>query len=597
MSPVHDLLAWAQALEWRHPWTVWLALMPLLGWGLRQWREERLAAYADPHLHAWALRPRPAEAGLRWRRLAEALAWLLLAAALAGPFTRGSSAASRQQALHTSRQALHIHVVVQVSDSMRAKDVSPRRLEAAALQLRDKLNRLHGESLSLIAYGADVALLLPPTRDMAVFREALPWLESELVPAQGQDLAAALSFAASRQPAASAQRHAVLLITDGQMDTQPGAGRRLEQAIEQLARRDMPAFVWSVQAEAKRPAATALASGRRDPAQLQALARRTGGRVVPMAGADAGWSDLYEHGLAALPLPAWGLPPAQEEQSWHHAPLALGSLLMVLALSAWRRYALVAWAALALGLAHGLAMAQVGRDTGPPSGKAGAPTQEQRAWQALQEKQWLPALLAYEQIGGFRGHWGAGFAALRGERHEQARQHFEMAWLLAPNPRQRTDALYNLGLALAAQERWDAAAETWEAVLQQRPQDRAARHNLAVAHAELRRRAQAGGVQDLYGRRGFTTQGRVQTDVPADVQEPATAAAAAGAGSEALTASRAAAAQPTEATTGFTLSDAHRRSARLKVERLTEQASTLQKGLIQRQDQPAYEPRIKELAP
>ncbi|MDE1955222.1 MAG: hypothetical protein KGJ03_05845, partial [Betaproteobacteria bacterium] len=66
-------------LHWAHPWA-WLCLgLPL---GLALWRRRarkrqtrEALAYADAHLHAWALRAQPPRASLA-RRTAEALLWL-----------------------------------------------------------------------------------------------------------------------------------------------------------------------------------------------------------------------------------------------------------------------------------------------------------------------------------------------------------------------------------------------------------------------------------------------------------------------------------------------------------------------------------------
>ena len=71
------------SLDWATPWAGLLALAPLLLAWLARRRQRRLNAWADPHLLPWAVAARGVRRPVTgW---IDALAWLLLALAAAGP--------------------------------------------------------------------------------------------------------------------------------------------------------------------------------------------------------------------------------------------------------------------------------------------------------------------------------------------------------------------------------------------------------------------------------------------------------------------------------------------------------------------------------
>jgi Ca-activated chloride channel family protein len=165
----------------------------------------------------------PADAGLPWRMayalslLAGALGWLCIAAAAAGP------ALVVQREL-SSYSDLDIIFTLDVSPSMAAMDIEPTRLEGAVTILRTLLpsgaadggaGSLRGAALGLVGFGANAALLCPPTTDYESFDGALGLLKPGLLgdgTAVGQGLALALRHAL----AGAGGKKAIVLITDGE---------------------------------------------------------------------------------------------------------------------------------------------------------------------------------------------------------------------------------------------------------------------------------------------------------------------------------------------------------------------------------------------
>jgi von Willebrand factor type A domain/Aerotolerance regulator N-terminal len=126
-----------------------------------------------------------------WRRVPPSLLLLLqllalgaIIAALARPFT-----------LSADTSGLDAIVVLDTSASTQATDVPPSRFEAARQRVAQLVDALQpGETLSLIALGAEPRLGAPRTSDRAALHQALDTIQPTL---QSVNLPAALSLAAS----------------------------------------------------------------------------------------------------------------------------------------------------------------------------------------------------------------------------------------------------------------------------------------------------------------------------------------------------------------------------------------------------------------
>lgn len=486
-------------LHWREPLWLWLAAMPLLFVWWRRRRRARLLRYADAELLPWAATQPGAGAASNLRGWAHGLAWLLLALAAAGPRTP----LELRDGQATPRHLLTVMVVLDVSASMRATDITPDRLTRARLELLDWLPRLQGERVGLIVYAGEAGVLLPPTNDPALLQRAIDQADPRLIEEPGSNLAAALDLARAQLDAAPGRAKAVLLVTDAESGSADAAA---QTAVQKLDKAGWPLFVLGVGSEAGAP--VPLPEGgfaEMDGVQVQSRmlvapyrqwAQTSGGRFATVSDGYADWTALHERGIAALP----GDPVAPE------------------ASAAWRE--LYAWClapALALFMAVALprrvvavvALAVWGGTISPPAAWA----DEALAWQAWQQKQYGSAQTRYTQVGGYSGQMGAGASAWRQAEYAVAARHFGAAILLAASDSQRTDALYNLGNAHYGQGHYAIAIEAYEAVLRLRPRDAKARTNLGWASQRLRRQSAEKPMQsDLRARRGMLAEGQIQMD-------------------------------------------------------------------------------------
>ncbi len=495
-------------LDWRAPGWGLLALQPLLVFALAWRRRRRLAAYAEEALQPWALLEAGALPADRRRQAGHALAWLLLAAAAAGPRLPLEAAPGADGRL-AARHVMSLYVVLDVSASMQATDIAPSRLARARLELADLARRLNGERVGLIVYGGEAGILSPPADDPELLRRALDLAGPELIEAAGSNLPAALDLARRALTKEAGRARAVLLVTDAEGDSLAGGqGEAAREAVQRLKDADIPLYILGVGTTAGAPIPLAeggFAEGdggqvvsRMAAGPYAGLARLAGGDFVPVADGDGDWTSLYDRGLARLPgdpLPPERVRAWRELYAWCLAP----ALLLLMGLHLPRALP----RAVPLLLAAGLAL---------PLPDAHAEDLH-AAWQDYRAGHYPEAQGRYARAGGHAGQMGAGAAAWRLKDYAAAARHFGAALLLARSPGERADALYNLGGAHYGLGNWQAAAEAYEAVLLDRAGDARARANLDRARARLaKQRPTPTGPSDLRGRTGFLAGGIIDPE-------------------------------------------------------------------------------------
>ncbi len=504
-------------LAWRNPWWLMLAWQPLFMAMILRWRRRRVLHYADAHLLPWAVRGTFSTSS-GWRLFANSVAWLLLACAAAGP--RLPLLTTPEQKMAALHHELNIMVVLDVSPSMRAQDVSPQRLQRARLKLLDLLPRLHGERVGLIVFSGSAGLLLPLTRDMDAVRADLPLAQPGLLDTPGSNVAAALNLARRTLLAQSpGKRGAVLLLTDGDTSALSGpAGAVALAAARGLKRADLPLYVLGVGTSAG--ATIPLPDGgvieqdgsvvisRLDENGFATLADLGGGAYQTVQDGDADWEALYDHGILGLP----GNPhPLDSTQTWRElyawCLLPAWMLLLYLHFPLWRRVIpseIAGWILVGMVAWVGLT---------PPVRAADADT-AQAAYAAYRSGNYVEAQALYGRMQGYPASLGAGAAAYRRRDYVAAIGQFTSAMLAAQNAPLRADALYNLGNSYFAAGNYHAAADAYQGVLSLRPHDANARANLALTAGRLavagKRAASGAGIP---GRRGSQVGGKLNQPI------------------------------------------------------------------------------------
>ena len=499
------------SLEWSHPWWALLALQPLLMALLLTLRRNQVLHYADAHLQAWAMRGGERKHQSRWKGVLSMLAWLLLACAAAGP--RLPLVAVENAKPEVQRHEMDVMVLLDVSPSMQARDISPQRLQRSKLELLDLLPRLRGERLGLIAFSASAGLLMPLSRDYSALRYYLNIAEPGLFDTPGTAIASALELAMRNLPQKSFSSRAILLLTDAEAGALSGpAGAAVLEAADKLKADDIKLYILGV--------ATAAGStipqdsgnllvyegvdviSSLDQAGFSELAGRTGGKFVQVEDGEGDWRSLYDSGLLTL---AGGKPSTENVQAWQEmfAVFLLPSLLLFVWL--YIPFRLKKSQPLAIAMLVGALLAT----SAVPEVNAA----EADAYAAYRSKNYTQAQTLYGAQAGYAGRMGEGAAAYRRKDYQYAIKQYSNALLDARNDRQREQALFNLGNSYFKATGYRAAADAFMGVLKFAPDNNNARANLALTAGILAQMGKAGkNAQGILGRRGREVGGAMGVD-------------------------------------------------------------------------------------
>jgi Ca-activated chloride channel family protein len=150
--------------------------------------------------------------------------WTLAVLALAGPaWNRTQSPAFRAPAAWV--------VVMDLSPSMAASDVSPNRVTRARYAAMDLLSVAHDARVGLVAFAGEPHTVAPLTTDISTVRLLLQPLAPSLMPESGDRLGPALEEAQRLLEAGASKHGQIIVFSDGSAD--PVEALRVAQRLRQ----------------------------------------------------------------------------------------------------------------------------------------------------------------------------------------------------------------------------------------------------------------------------------------------------------------------------------------------------------------------------
>ncbi len=206
-----------------------LLFVPMLGvllvWDRRR-RAKRREAYADPSVAPLVFErvPRP---GIL-RAIALAVGTTLMLFALLEP-------SWGRLPLPVSQRAADIVFCLDLSRSMRTKDIPGGRGKRARLDLLSILDKLGGNRVALVGFAKSARIFCPLTHDAKAFRFLLGRAEEDEVEQGPTDLGAALRASLTLLPEAEGAYQAVVLLSDGE-----DLVRSVDKVVPLLSKRGVP---------------------------------------------------------------------------------------------------------------------------------------------------------------------------------------------------------------------------------------------------------------------------------------------------------------------------------------------------------------------
>ncbi|MCC2615163.1 VWA domain-containing protein [Aestuariibacter halophilus] len=386
-----------------------------------------------------------------------ALGWLLSVLALAGPTWEKLPQPVYQ--LHTGKV-----VVIDMSLSMRATDVSPDRLTRAKYKAIDLINAISEGDTGLVAYAGDAFTISPLSADGQNLTTLLPSLSPEIMPVPGSDPYSGLQKAMTLLENAGYQQGEIFWITDGIEMSQL---KELTQLVRNAPYRlsvlgvgtQDGAPISQANGELLKDATGAIVIPKLNADRLQTLANVGGGRYAPLQADDSDIDYLTTQQL--LDRETEKNPDEEKPQgdTWREMGPYLLLLLLPLAAYGFRRGVLFGVVLLAgLPLSAPPASANVWDDLWKTGDQQGA--------EHFQQQQFNDAAADFDNP-----MW-RGSAQYRAGDFEAAANSFAQANTL--------EGRYNLGNALAQLGQLDEAIAAYDEVLEQDPEHADAAANKAL---------------------------------------------------------------------------------------------------------------------
>ncbi|QQX78774.1 VWA domain-containing protein [Shewanella sp. KX20019] len=380
-------------------------------------------------------------------------AWLVAILALSGPALEKTSLP-----VYESTQGRVL--VMDMSLSMYANDLSPNRLTQAKYRATDLIEVLAEGETGLVAYAGDAFTISPLTRDKATLLNLLPTLTPSIMPVKGSNIEAALEHAKSLLSQGGHISGDIVLFTDGISSSQLNQAKSVLKSTpyrlgilafgsEQGAPIQLP------DGQLLRDNGNQVVVAKTDYGLLQSLATSANGSVIP----------IRADGQDVTQLVQWLASTKDSKESdlegevWQDLGGYVALLLLLPVLLSFRHGI--------VGAVAFIAIIQPAQPVYANSWDNLWQTQNQQASSAYQAQQYEAAAEQFEQA-----QWQAS-ARYKAGQFDEALAGFEQD--------SSATGLYNQGNALMQLGQYDEAEKRYQQALEQAPQMDAAKQNLDLA--------------------------------------------------------------------------------------------------------------------
>ena len=123
---------------------------------------------------------------------------------------------------HEKRVGIETIIAMDISNSMRAEDIVPSRLDRSKMMVENLVDHFSNDKIGLIVFAGDAFVQLPITSDHVSAKMFLSSIDPSMIATQGTDLARAIDMATHSFTQEEGVGKAIVVITDGE-DHEGGA--------------------------------------------------------------------------------------------------------------------------------------------------------------------------------------------------------------------------------------------------------------------------------------------------------------------------------------------------------------------------------------
>ena len=139
------------------------------------------------------------------------------------------------------RKGIEVIISLDISNSMRAEDVVPSRLDKSKMLVENMVDNFTNDKVGLVVFAGDAFIQLPITSDYISAKMFLETINPSLISTQGTDIAGAINLAMKSFTPNEGVGRAIVIITDGE-NHEGGA----VEAAQEAAKKGIRVFVLGV---------------------------------------------------------------------------------------------------------------------------------------------------------------------------------------------------------------------------------------------------------------------------------------------------------------------------------------------------------------
>lgn len=114
------------------------------------------------------------------------------------------------------REGVDIIIALDVSNSMKAQDIKPSRLERSKQSISRLIDKLENDRIGMIVFAGQAYVQLPITSDYAAAKLFLSSIDTDIIPTQGTCIGCAIDLATESFVGNDNKHKALIIITDGE---------------------------------------------------------------------------------------------------------------------------------------------------------------------------------------------------------------------------------------------------------------------------------------------------------------------------------------------------------------------------------------------
>lgn len=488
-------------VRFAHPHTFYaLAAAPLLIliylWS-RRMRARSLQRFGNPRL----LQQLMPDAGKRKPGIKFALllmSVMLLIVALANP-----QIGTKLETV--KREGVDILICLDISNSMKAEDFKPNRLENAKRQISLLLQRLQNDRIGIVVFAGAPFLQLPLTTDYSAAQMFLSTIDTDFIPVQGTAIGSAIRLAMKSFVRGERKHRVIIVISDGEDFEEDAVAAAKEAAGDGIVLHTIgmgspqgvpiPLYENGQPTGFKKDEDGNVVVTRLNEVLMQQVADAGKGKYLRAATRQDELESLFKD-IEGMEKKALATRMFTEFEDRFQVPLfaALALLLIEFLVSERKSRWTSTWKSLLPGATRATALSLLLLLA------ASAHAESERSLvrdgnRLYQSKQYPDAEVNYRKALDKdkklrEGQFNLGDALYKQGRFEEAEKQFRLSGETAPDATSRAQAYHNLGNALLKEKKLEDSIRSYKEALKLNPADSDTKYNLAYAQRLLQQQQQ-----------------------------------------------------------------------------------------------------------